>query len=145
MHRAVRAIAGGAAGMAIMTLILLIGEAEVRFQLGVPQAISRFVGTPGQTLLGFLLFFAVGIIAWPLLFVALERYLSRVPGGDDPAIRGMVFAVLLWVSFVILGSGGLTGTILVLYLAFTFIAHLAYGFTLGAVYERLSIRRWQSS
>ena len=137
MHRALRAIAGGAAGTAVMLVILLIGEAQTRYLMGTPAAIARFVGTPGRLYVGLLLFVAAGILLWPLLFVAVTRF-RPIPEEGDAAVRGMAFAVVLWIAFVILGSGDLGGAIFVLYLVFTLLAHLAYGFTLGAVFARLA-------
>lgn len=145
MNRALRAIAGGTAGMALMSLILLIGEAETRFLLGTPAAIARFVGTPDQLYVGYLLFLLAGIVAWPLLFVGIEKYVAPMPEDGDPAVRGVLFAVALWVAFVVLGSGGLSGAAFVLYLAFTLLAHAAYGFALGAVYDRLAERDARSA
>ena len=76
-----------------------------------------------------------------MLFVALEY---RIPRGPDPAARGVVFATVLWVAFVITGRGDIGGPILVIFAVFTLLAHWAYGFVLGAVYSRL-LNRPQAS
>ena len=137
MHRALRAIVGGAVGTGIMLVILLIGEAQSRFLIGTPAAIARFVGMPGRIYVGFLVFILAGVLLWPLVFIAVNR-VRPIPDGGDAAVRGMLFAVVLWIAFVILGSGDQSGAILVLYLVFTLLAHLAYGFTLGAIFARLA-------
>ncbi|XVH30470.1 DUF6789 family protein [Haloferacaceae archaeon DSL9] len=133
MKRIGSAIAGGVAGMAVMSLLLLLLEVETREQIGVFDAVARFVGMPGNTFLGFVFFLAAGCLAWPLLFLALE---SMVPIRDR-ATKGMLFATVLWIAFVITGRGDLSGPLLLIYAVFTLISHLAYGFTLGAVYNRL--------
>lgn len=132
-----RAIGGGVAGTIVMSVVLLIGEAEARFELGVGVAISRYVGVPDQAGLGLLVFLLAGMFAWPLVFLAVDRYLQRLPGGEDPAIRGMVFSLPLWVLYIALGSPELATPAGALHLSFTLFAHLLYGFTLGAVYHSL--------
>lgn len=137
MNRVASAAIGGFAGMCVMSVFLILLEVETRSRIGLFGVIARFVGLPGQVFVGFLVFFAAGTVAWPLLFLGLERYGL---GGVDPAIRGMALASVLWVVFVVTGSGDLDGAILLLYGTFTLLGHLAYGFTLGAVYARLSAR-----
>lgn len=134
MHRVVRALGGGVVGTAALSFFLLVLDTQARTALSVPAAIARFVGMPGDPLIAVALFAATVLIVWPLLFVALE---DSLPRGPDPAARGMVFAAIIWVAFVLLGRGDIAGPILIIYVGFTLIAHLAYGFALGAVYGRL--------
>jgi hypothetical protein len=135
LRHPVSAVAGGVAGMGVMTLLLLLLEVETREEIAVFEAVARFAGQPGNVFLGFVLFLVAGGVAWPLLFLALEDYLPMTP---DPATRGAVFATVLWVAFVVLGRGDLSGPLFAIYAIFTLLAHLAYGFVLGAVYGRLS-------
>ena len=134
MNRLSSAVAGGLAATAVMTLLLLLLEAETRSAMALFYVIARFVGTPERPATGFAVFVVAGVAAWPLLFLALEPYLPR---GPDPGARGAVFGAVLWVPFVILGRGDIEGPLLALYVGYTLFAHLAYGFTLGAVYGRL--------
>lgn len=134
MNRVSSVIAGGVAATAVMTLMLLLLEVETRSAMDVFYVIALFVGTPQDPATGFALFVFAGVVAWPLLFLALEPYLPR---GPDPAARGVVFAAILWVPFVVLGRGDIAGPLLIIYVGFTLLAHVAYGFTLGAVYGRL--------
>jgi hypothetical protein len=134
MHRLVRAVAGGAAGTALLSLLLLMLEVETRSAVEIFAAIARFAGVPGDLALGFVLFALAGGVGWPLLFAAVERGLPL----EDPATRGMVFALPLWAAFVVVGRGDLAGSLLAVYASFTLLAHLAYGYTLGAVYDRLA-------
>lgn len=133
MHRVVGAVAGGIAGTAVLSLLLLLLEVETRSAVGIFGAIARFVRLPGELALGFLIFVLAGSLAWPLLFVAVQGSLPMA----DPATRGMAFAIPLWVAFVIAGRGDIGGPLFVVYVGFTLLAHLAYGFTLGAVYGML--------
>ncbi|WP_101295484.1 DUF6789 family protein [Halegenticoccus soli] len=135
MNRPFSAIAGGVAGISLMSVLLLLLEVETREAIGLFAAVARFVGMPGNLFLGFVIFLLAGAVAWPLLFLALEDYL---PGGPDPATRGMAFASILWIAFVVAGRGDISGALFVVYAGLTLVAHLAYGFTLGAVYARLS-------
>lgn len=134
-----RAIAGGVAGTVVMAVVLLIGEAEARFELGISGALARYAGAPELYVVGLFVFFGFGMFVWPLVFLAVESWLTRLPGGGDPAVRGMVFSVPLWLLYVVLASP-FTGNELViaLHVGFALFAHLLYGYTLGAVYFSLS-------
>lgn len=134
MNKALRAVAGGVAGTAVLTLGLVVTDVETGYRIGIFEAIASFVGTPERLTLGFALFLAAGVLAWPLVFLAVEDYL---PGGPDPAVRGMLFAVVLWVAFALTGTPGVDFPLVVPYLAFTLLAHLAYGYIMGAVYALL--------
>lgn len=141
MERWKRAIAGGVAGTTAMAVVLLIGEAEASFAIRIPGAISRYVQFTGDAVLAVLVFLLMGMVGWPLVFVAVERRLAPLPGGADPAIRGLVFSLPLWGLFVLLGTPfameGLSGELLALHFVFTLFAHLVYGYVLGAVYHIL--------
>lgn len=138
MNRLVRAVAGGTAGMAVMMIVLLFAEAQTRFALDLPIIIAHYMRMPDHQYIGFALFLAAGILAWPVLFAGIEDYLRSLPGGEDVAVRGVVFALALWVAFLVLGGVQTGGPLLILYLGFTLLAHVAYGWTLGIVYARLA-------
>ncbi|WP_158059145.1 DUF6789 family protein [Halorussus halophilus] len=134
MNNAVRAIAGGIAGTAVLTAGLVITDVETGYQVGIFETIASFVGTPGQVTLGFVLFLLAGAVAWPLVFLALRQTFSS---DRDPAIEGTALGVLLWVAFNVTSTSGVEGVLLIPYYAFTLVAHLAYGYILGAVYAQL--------
>lgn len=135
MNRSGSAIVGGIVGTALMSLVFVLMEVQTRYVLLIFDVIARFVRRPGDPYVGFLLFAVTGSLVWPLVFLALEEYL---PLGPDPAVRGMVFALVLWGPFLIAGRGNLTWPTVLIYASFTLLAHLVYGFTLGAVYGSLS-------
>lgn len=133
-----RVIGGGVAATIVMAVVLLIGEAETRFQLGLAGALARYAGVADLPLVGLLVFLAAGMVLWPLLFLAVDPALHRVPGGGDPAVRGIVFSLPLWGLYLLLASPVNGGLVLLLHVGFTLFAHLLYGFTLGAVSYSLS-------
>lgn len=135
MNRPLSAIGGGVTGITVMSFLLLLLTVQTRDRIPIFEMVARFAGVPGNVTVGFVLFVIAGAVAWPLLFVALESY---VPGGPDPARRGMVLGVVLWAFFVVFGRGDVDGVLLAIYLVLTLLAHLAYGFLLGLVYGRLS-------
>lgn len=134
MDRVPSVIAGGVAGTAVLSLLLLLLEVQTREQILVFDVIARFVRLPDQQAVGFLVFLLAGIVAWPLVFIAVEPYL---PLGPDPAARGVAMAIPLWIAFAITGRGGIAGPLLIVYVALTFVAHVAYGWVMGAVYAHL--------
>lgn len=135
MHRALRAVAGGVAGTLVMGFLLLVLDTQARGAVAVPAVVARFLGIPGRPLVALALFAVVAVVVWPALFVAVEDFL---PLGPDPAVRGVVFAGVVGVVFVVVGRGDVTGPILVIYVGLSVLAHLAYGFVLGSVYGRLA-------
>lgn len=134
MNRLASAIAGGVAGTSVLSLLMLLLDVQTRSALGIFAAIARFVRLPGQLALGFLLFVLVGVVAWPLVFIAV---VERIPT-EDPAAAGVLFAVPLWAAFVLIGRGTLVGGALFVYAGFSLLAHLAYGYVLGAVFEHFA-------
>lgn len=131
MHKALRALAGGVAATTVMVVALVVMDVETRSRLLLFEALARFFGLPEQVTLGFVIFLLFGSVIWPLLFAVIEPYL---PPGGDPAVSGMLFAGVLWVAFLVVGTGGINSILIPLYAVMTLLAHLAYGFTLGLVY-----------
>ncbi len=132
MNRIVGGVLGGATGIAVMSVVFLMLEVETREQVQAFDAVARYVGMPGSTTVGFLVFAFVGTFIWPLLFVAIEPYLLF----DDSPSNGMTLGAALWIAFFVLGRGDLMGPLLVIFGGFSLAAHLAYGFILGALFDR---------
>jgi hypothetical protein len=135
MHRALRAVAGGVVGTVVLGGFLLVLDTQVRGALSVAAVIGRFLGIAGRPLLAIALFAVLTAVGWPALFVAVEESL---PLGPDPAARGVVFAAVIGIVFVVVGRGTIAGPVVVIYVGFSVLAHLAYGFALGSVYGRLA-------
>lgn len=114
-----------------MTVALLIVDVETRSRLSLFEVLARFFGMPGQVGRGLLIFLFFGIVVWPLLFALLYPYL---PPQQDPAVKGMVLATVLWMGFVLIGTTQINVALILFYLVVTLLTHLVYGFTLGLVY-----------
>ncbi|RRJ31497.1 DUF6789 family protein [Halocatena pleomorpha] len=132
MHKVQRAITAGVASTTVMSMALLIVDVQTRSELSLFDALARFFGMPGRVGRGLLIFFFFGIVVWPLLFALLFPYL---PPQHDPAVKGMLLATVLWIGFVLVGTAQIDTSVVLFYLAVTLLTHLAYGFTLGAVYN----------
>ncbi|PSP83427.1 hypothetical protein BRC83_06985 [Halobacteriales archaeon QS_1_68_17] len=131
--------AGGLVGTALMTVVLLIAESIGAFDRSSFAALTELIGLGGvvpPVLFGYLLFLAGGMITWPLLFASLMAYLP----GDRPPATGVVFGSVLWTGFAPAFYAGQTGLALVLYGVLTLVAHWAYGFGVGIVFEYLATR-----
>jgi hypothetical protein len=134
---------GGLVGTASMTVGLFIAQSLNAFDMQSFASLAELTGlgviVPIDPLaLGYLLFLAGGMITWPLLFASIGSYLP----GRTFALKGLPFGFVLWTGFVLafvdgVGSGTLT---LALYAILTLIAHFAYGFTLGSVFDYFSDR-----
>lgn len=134
-------IKAGIVSTALMLFIFLAAESESGFKLGVPAAIAKFVRMPGDVYLGFSVFVFIGVVVWPLVFAAIEDKFEALPGSGDIAVRGVMFSLLLWLAFLGFGSTGMqleSSALLVLYLAFSFLAHVGYGYSLGVFYARFT-------
>jgi len=135
--------AGGMAGIAAMSVGLFIASSLGVFDFQAFAVLAELTGAvvivPGNTLAaGYLIFLASGMVAWPLLLASIGRYLP----GDRFAIRGFTYGFVLWTGFVLAFAEGVPVNMvsLVLYAVLTLLANLAYGFTLGAVFDYLSDR-----
>lgn len=131
--------AGGLVGTAMMTGVLLVAESVGAFSRESFASLATLVGLEAfgpALVIGYLVFLANGMVPFPLLFASVMEYLP----GERPPVSGMVFGAILWTGFVLAFYEGFTGLALVAYVVLTLVAHLAYGFGLGLVFEYLSSR-----
>ena len=131
MRKVGRAILAGVVSTSAMMVLLLMVEVQTRTRLLLFEALARLFGMPDRVALGFVVAATFGVVVWPLLFVLVEPYL---PPDDDAAVSGMLFATVLWVGFVLLGTSEVPLLVFPFYVAATLFTHLVYGFTLGLVY-----------
>lgn len=129
----VSAMTAGFIGTAVMTVLLVATDTVTAYEMRPFEAVASFVGVENVTL-GILVFVLLGTVAWPFVFITIGQYL---PGTYAP-VRGMVFAGVLWTGFVTAFSTSIPPGDLPIYAAFTLVVHLAYGFTLGAIYTRIA-------
>lgn len=131
--------AGGLAGIALMMGVLFIASQVGAFNMAKFADLADTVGLGGMsyaTLIGFAIFLGNGMFPFPLLFASLMEYMP----GERLQVSGMFFGAILWTGFVLAFYDGFGGLTLVAYLVFSLIAHLAYGFGLGQVFEYFSKR-----
>ncbi|MFB6077768.1 MAG: DUF6789 family protein [Halarchaeum sp.] len=135
MRDELSAVAGGIAGTAGLVVVLFAGDVLLGDGAGPFAALGSFVGDQPDPVVGFLLFVAIGVFAWPLVYLSLREYLP----GRAPGVRGIVFAVPLWVGYAVvfgLGADAIPTPVLA-FLAVTLVAHVVYGALLGFVAVRL--------
>lgn len=131
----------GAVGTAVMTVVLLIGTSLGGFDIESLSIVVDLIGLSAvapaySVVIGYLLFLAGGMVTWPLLFASIGRYLP----GETWARQGAFFGFILWTGFVLAFYTGYAWIELAVYVAVTFLGHLAYGFCLGAVFDYLGGR-----
>ena len=130
---------GGAVGTAIVTVGLLVARTFNAFEMTAFAELAEMTGTvvfypQHPVAVGYFVFLAGGMVVWPLLFASAGSYLP----GRRFAVRGITFGAVIWTGFAMAfydPSFWLPG-----YVFFTLVAHLGYGFGLGAVFDYLSTR-----
>jgi uncharacterized membrane protein YagU involved in acid resistance len=98
----------------------------------------RWMGTPMLPIVGWMLHFMIGSIAWGALFA---RLVNRIPG-RSLLVKGMVFGFAAWLMMMILvmpmAGAGLFGLHLGIGAPMaTLMLHAVFGAVLGTVYGRL--------
>lgn len=121
----------GAAGTVMLSAVLFVALNLGAFESASFGGLAELVGLGDDVLVGYVIFFAGGMTTWPLLFVSLQEYLP----GPTLALRGVSFATITWTGFVGAFYTGQSGLALAGYVVFSLVAHWAYGFTLGSVFE----------
>lgn len=121
----------GAAGTVMLSAVLFVALNLGLFESSAFGGLARLVGLGGSDLIGYLIFFGGGMTTWPLLFVSLQEYLP----GSTLAFRGVSFATITWTGFIGAFYTGQSGLVLAGYVVVSLVAHWAYGFTLGSVFE----------
>lgn len=134
LERARGGVAGGVVGTMLMTAVLLLVNATVTPGLDVFGTLAELAGVGAAPTVGLALFFGAGMFAWPLLFVTLGAYL---PGSTRPK-QGIVFAGILWTGFIAAFYTRYAGFDLLVFIVFSVVTHLAYGYVLGFVTARFT-------
>ena len=129
----VGALAGGVAGTAVMALLWFAARATVAPNLRVFRTLAGLAGAGDDPFLGFVLFVAAGVVAWPLLYVTLGAYL---PGSTRP-VQATVFALVLWVGFAVAFVGESAENVAA-FVALSVLAHVVYGVLLGLTIARFT-------
>ena len=132
---------GGLVGTAVMTAVLLVAATLGAFDFASFADLADLTGAGAvlpwsSAAVGYVIFLLGGMVTWPLLFASIGSYLP----GEDFAIKGLPYGFVLWTGFAPAFYEGYTGAVLVVYVVLTFLGHLAYGFSLGSVFDYLSNR-----
>jgi hypothetical protein len=145
-------LGGGVVATVVLTVLLLIGDVllggydlfvfatvENLCAIGPPICLT---GSPTATLLTYLVYLLLFVVAWPLFFAGFTWGLP----GESGATHGFVFSLVLWTGYAItivyaVEFGNRTLAEGLPLLLVTLIAYLGYGFVLGGVYARLAGHR----
>lgn len=132
-----RGIAAGLAATAALSMIMIAkGMMGLMPQLDVIAMLSSMMKT--APVVGWIMHFMIGMLAWGLGFVAFYRFL---PGSSDLS-KGISFGIVAWVMMMLAimpmaGAGlfglkmGMTAPIMTLML------HVIFGAVLGFTYSKL--------
>lgn len=136
-------LAGFVATIALSALMVMKGLMGMMPNLNAIKMLSMmahgFMGTPMVPLIGWLLHFMIGSLAWGILFALL---FDRIPG-KSPLAKGLVFSTAAWLLMMLMvmpmAGAGLFG----LHLGMgapvaTLVLHWVFGAVLGAVYGKLT-------
>lgn len=130
------AVVAGTVGTSWVTLALYLLDVVYAGELNVFGQLAAMAGGGGNELLGFVLFFVAGSLAWPLIYVTLGAYLP----GSTRVRQGILFGLLLWVGFAIAFSGPQIGIHPLVLVVVSLLAHVVYGAILGGFSARLTGR-----
>ncbi|MDA3920115.1 MAG: hypothetical protein PF501_05475 [Salinisphaera sp.] len=138
MHLYARGLLAGFCATLVLSAFMI-----AKTFLGIPPPMSvihllaglghHLFGTPAAPILGWVAHFAIGTVAWGLIFAALY---ARLPG--SPIVKGLVFGTGAWVLMMIIlmplaGKGLFAAGAGPAVAIATLILHWIYGVALGAV------------
>jgi uncharacterized membrane protein YagU involved in acid resistance len=114
--------------MGLMPAVNPIGDIVHVADAATGQQLPMFVGWLGH--------FAIGTVAWGILYALIHRSL---PGGA--LMKGAVFGVLAWLAMMVLfmplaGHGFFAMKLGMMAMVGTLVLHLIYGMVLGVVYAK---------
>ena len=137
MTNAGRGIVAGLAATAVLSMIMVAkGMMGLMPELDVIAMLSSMMST--APVVGWIMHFMIGMLAWGLGFVAFNRFL---PGRSDVA-KGISFGVIAWamMKFAIMPMAGAGLFGLKMGMAapvMTLMLHVIYGGVLGFAYSKL--------
>lgn len=133
-------IAGAAATLAVSVLVVLKEATDLLYGadlIAVFAEIGAGFGLPESRLTGWTMHVVTGTLIWGLVF----GYVAPRVGGD-PALKGIMLGVIIWVGtifviFPLLGAGFAGMAMGQTTPAVMLVMHLAYGSALGGAYAGL--------
>lgn len=132
------AIAGAGGNVVILTALFVatqFGGFDPASFTVVAEILGLNAVLSGDALLyaGLAVFVIGGLTVFPLLLVTLGSFLP----GRRYATRGVVFGAIVWTGFVLAYNAGFQGLDLAVYVVFSFLGHLGYGFATGWLLDRM--------
>ena len=125
-------ILSGAAGMVAMAAVLAVAWLLDALDPAGFAGLATPLGVGPNLAVGLLVFAGLGVVTFPLFFVAVAPFFPE----RSPAARGAALALAAWAWFAVAFFTGQTGASLAAYVLLGLVAHLAYGAVLGGVYGR---------
>jgi uncharacterized membrane protein YagU involved in acid resistance len=143
--KAGRAILAGAAGTAVMTMLILVTPAMGMPKMPIGEMLGSFLNI--GSILGWAMHGVIGLV---LAGIYAFAFASRLPGA--PAVRGAVYGFLVFlvaqlVVMPMMGAGLFSGGNIPMIMG-SLLGHLVYGAVVGAVYgaaPRLSPRSFEAA
>ncbi|HKJ82849.1 MAG TPA: DUF6789 family protein [Mariprofundaceae bacterium] len=136
-------IAGFAATVVLSALMVMKAKMGMMPEMNAIRMLTgmahHFMGTPMTPMVGWLLHFMIGTVAWGALFALLA---NQIPG-KSPAIKGILFGTAAWLLMMVMvmpmAGAGLFG----LHLGMgapvaTLMLHWVFGAVLGGLYGKLT-------
>lgn len=128
-----RAVAGGFAGTAVMTLMMYIVAPMMGLNMDIAAMLAPMLG--GSWMMGMVAHFVNGTVIFPLIYVYILYGL--LPG--SPTVKGTLWGVILWllaqtVVMPMMGAGFFSMAMGGMMAAMgSLVGHVLYGAILGAV------------
>ncbi|TGY90108.1 hypothetical protein E5163_02980 [Marinicauda algicola] len=137
-------IAGLVATIVLSTLMLIKSAAGMLPDVDAIEmlaGIAARAGLPGTPIVGWILHFLIGAVAWGLLFVWIG---TKLPGAR--VVQGVEFSMLAWLAMMILvfpiaGAGLFGANIGPAAAIATLVLHVIFGAVLGWMYQTLETRQ----
>ena len=132
-----RGIGAGLAATMVLSMIMVAkGMMGLMPELNVIAMLSSMMNS--VPIVGWIVHFMIGMLAWGLGYVAVSRYL---PGRTDLA-KGISFGIAAWLMMMLMimpmaGAGFLGLKIGMMAPVMTLVLHVIYGAVLGYVYGKL--------
>ncbi|MDR2008676.1 MAG: hypothetical protein LBQ34_06875 [Alphaproteobacteria bacterium] len=137
-------IAGFIATIGLSILMIMKSMMGVMPQLDPVAMLSTMahekMGFPNIPIIGWILHFMIGTVAWGILFAILY---DKIPA-KTPTTKGIMFSILPWFLMMIgpmpMSGAGIFGLHLggIMIPVMTLVMHLVYGAILGYVYGKLA-------
>ena len=136
-------IAGFAATVVLSALMVMKAKMGLMPDMNAIRMLTgmahHFMGTPATPVIGWLLHFMIGAVAWGILFALL---VNKVPG-NSPTIKGIAFGTAAWLLMMVMAMPMAGAGLFGLHLGMgapvaTLMLHWVFGAVLGAVYGRLT-------